>query len=247
VLPLRVEPPVKRAIAFVDGQNLFFAAKQAFGHTWPNCRFPELANAVCNARGWQLVETRFYTGVPAETQSPHWYTFWNARLLAMSRLGVMVYSRPLRYRRKPVTLPDGRVEQLMVGEEKGIDVRIALDLVTGAFDGTYDVAVIFSEDQDLTEAVRDIKVIAQRQQRWIKVASAFPSSMGSSNRRGIDRMYTRRRVMFSPVRWKDCGSCTRIGPRRSRRRPTVSRSCRRDADTPLSRLMCERNRLAFTA
>ncbi len=30
------EPPVKRAIAFVDGQNLFHAARKAFGYTYPN-------------------------------------------------------------------------------------------------------------------------------------------------------------------------------------------------------------------
>ena len=48
------EPSVKRAVAFVDGQNLFFAARQAFGYTYPNYDFPALATAVCNANGWQL-------------------------------------------------------------------------------------------------------------------------------------------------------------------------------------------------
>jgi hypothetical protein len=31
-----IEPPVKRAIAFFDGQNLFHHAKAAFGYTYPN-------------------------------------------------------------------------------------------------------------------------------------------------------------------------------------------------------------------
>ncbi len=30
------EPAVKRAIAFFDGQNLFYATKYAFGYSWPN-------------------------------------------------------------------------------------------------------------------------------------------------------------------------------------------------------------------
>jgi len=30
------EPQTKRAIAFVDGQNLFYAAKEAFGYSHPN-------------------------------------------------------------------------------------------------------------------------------------------------------------------------------------------------------------------
>jgi len=35
-LSVPVEPSVKRTVAFVDGQNLFFAAKKAFGHRFPN-------------------------------------------------------------------------------------------------------------------------------------------------------------------------------------------------------------------
>jgi len=30
------EPTQKRAIAFVDGQNLFHAIRLAFGQAWPN-------------------------------------------------------------------------------------------------------------------------------------------------------------------------------------------------------------------
>jgi hypothetical protein len=31
-----IEPSIKRAVAFFDGQNLFHAAKQAFGYRSPN-------------------------------------------------------------------------------------------------------------------------------------------------------------------------------------------------------------------
>ncbi len=33
---MRVEPATKRAVAFIDGQNLFHAAREAFGYTYPN-------------------------------------------------------------------------------------------------------------------------------------------------------------------------------------------------------------------
>ena len=51
----------------------------------------------------------------------------------------------------------------------------------------YDVALIFSQDQDLTEAVEEVKQIALAQNRWIKMASAYPLSPTSRNRRGIDK------------------------------------------------------------
>jgi uncharacterized LabA/DUF88 family protein len=42
---------------------------------------------------------------------------------------------------------------VLVGEEKGMDVRLAVDVVRMAREKLYDVALIFSQDQDLSEAV----------------------------------------------------------------------------------------------
>ena len=53
------EPALKRVVALVDGQNLFVAARKAFGYTYPNYDFPALAAAVCAANGWQLDQARF--------------------------------------------------------------------------------------------------------------------------------------------------------------------------------------------
>jgi hypothetical protein len=46
----------------------------------------------------------------------------------MGREGVNVFTRPLRYRNKEVKLPDGSLHTFLDGDEKGIDVRIALDV-----------------------------------------------------------------------------------------------------------------------
>ena len=177
------EPAVKRAVVFFDGQNLFHAAKAAFGYTFPNYDPLKLATAVCTGRGWSLAETRFYTGVPSPADGLHWYTFWSRKLLAMSRAGVRVYSRPLRYR--SMIVQGGR--PLRVGEEKGIDVRIAIDVLSCAIRGRCDVALVFSQDQDLSEVADEIRVITAEHERWLKIASAFPVSPASHNRRGIDR------------------------------------------------------------
>lgn len=75
----------------------------------------------------------------------------------------------------------------MTGEEKGIDVRIALDVLRMAHRREYDVALFFSQDQDLSEAAAEIRTVAAEQARWIKIASAFPFSPTTRNRRGIDR------------------------------------------------------------
>ncbi|WLD13660.1 NYN domain-containing protein [Planctellipticum variicoloris] len=181
------EPPVKRAIAFFDGQNLFYAAKYAFGYTWPNYNPRLLAQSVCTAKGWQLQETRFYTGFPNPQDDAFWNHFWTAKLAQMGREGIRTYSRHLKYRNQTVMLPGGGSTTVLVGSEKGIDVRLALDIVAVARDGTCDVALIFSQDQDLSEVADEVRAISVQQARWIKLACAFPTSPTYPNTRGIHK------------------------------------------------------------
>jgi uncharacterized LabA/DUF88 family protein len=184
---MRDEPPVKRTVAFVDGQNLYHAAREAFGYTYPNFDVSALAVAVCRQACWNVVQVRFYTGVPDASDNAFWSAFWAHKLAMMGRQGVYTYSRPLRYRNRRVTLPDGSEHTHLAGEEKGIDVRIAIDVIRGAHRDEYDVALLFSQDQDLSEAAAEIRQISREQDRWIKIASAFPVSILSRNRRGIER------------------------------------------------------------
>jgi len=180
------EPQVKRAVAFFDGQNLFHAVREAFGYTYPNYSPLLLASRVCADCGYSLQAARFYTGVPDASDNPFWNSFWTAKLLAMSRTGVAVFSRPLRYRNKTIRDATGNTLVTLVGEEKGIDVRIALDVIRIARQQQMDVALIFSQDQDLSEVATEIRSLAREQGRWIKIASAFPESPTSRNRRGIN-------------------------------------------------------------
>jgi len=183
---MRIEPPVKRCIAFVDGQNLFYAAKQAFGYNFPNYDVQALSRTLCLMHGWRLESTRFYTGIPSAKDSPKWNHFWTAKLAVMGTRGTYTFTRHLKYRDQTVALADGSTTVVQVGQEKGIDVRIALDIVRLARSNDYDVALVFSQDQDLSEAVDEVKDIAREQNRWIRVACAFPYSPAYTNRRGIN-------------------------------------------------------------
>ena len=69
---------------------------------------------------------------------------------------------------------------------RGVDVRIALDIVRFALEARYDVALVFSQDQDLSEAVQDVKKISVLLNRWIKCACAFPVSPTVPKTRGIN-------------------------------------------------------------
>ena len=117
------EPPLKRTVVFVDGQNLFHAVRDTFGYPYPNYDIDALARAVTGAQRWQLIQTRFYTGLPDPGQDAQWHHFWSRKLGVMGRQGVHVFARPLSYRNKAVRLPDGSTHSFLAAEEKGVDVR----------------------------------------------------------------------------------------------------------------------------
>lgn len=180
-------PAIVRVVAFFDGQNLFHCAKAAFGYTYPNYDPLALANKISTDKGWRLQQVRFYTGVPDAADDAFWNHFWVAKSAQMGRQGVHVYTRPLRYRNKQVELPDGSLYTFLDGDEKGIDVRIALDVIRLAHENRYDVALLFCRDQDLSEVAEEIRLIAQARHRWIKIASAYPYSPAVKHFRGIDK------------------------------------------------------------
>lgn len=180
------EPEQIRAITFFDGQNLFHCAKAAFGYLYPNYDPTALSKAICASKGWNCVQVRFYTGVPDAADNAFWNHFWVAKGAQMGREGVHVFTRPLRYRNKRVKLPDGSFHTFLDGDEKGIDVRIALDVIRLAHENAYDAAILFCRDQDLSEVAEEIRVIARERNRWIKIASAYPFSPAARHR-GIDK------------------------------------------------------------
>ena len=116
-----------------------------------------------------------------------WHGYWSRRLNAMKRAGIVVTARTLRYRVERVRLSDGSVHEIPVGREKGIDLRLGLDVVRMARNAELDVAVIFSQDQDLAEVGREVRDVGSSKRRWLKVVSAFPHGPAATSKRGIDR------------------------------------------------------------
>lgn len=171
-----------RTIVFFDGQNLYHLAKDAWGsephvsgspYAYPSYDVEKLANALI-ARDPRrvLTQIRFYTGVPDSKGSStqvFWHGFWNNKLRFLRSCGVYVYR--------------GRVNP--GGQEKGVDVSLAVDLVELTYDQKYDVAIIVSQDWDFGPAVRLAKRIAQKQNRYLVFESAFPYQAGKVSERGV--------------------------------------------------------------
>ncbi len=166
----------------MDGQNLFHSVRETFGYTYPNYDVKKLAEKICELKQWKLSEIHFYTGIPDAKVKPYWQSFWTTKMSVMGTQGVKTFSRKLQYS----NISNNHSKPILIGREKGIDIRIALDVTRVTLEDCCDVAVILSQDQDLSEVAKEVRYIAKKENRWIKIASAFPVSPTSRNNRGIN-------------------------------------------------------------
>lgn len=178
---------MKRAAFFFDAQNLFRAAKSCFGYYHPNFDPKKLINYICTQRNYSLHSATFYTGVPTKEDDEEWNYFWSKKLLVIKNSGIGTFHRPVRYNSREFHCPRGHQFVTKVGSEKGVDVRLALDMVRASYDSSIEAIVVFSQDQDLNEAVKDIAREAAAQKRTIEICSAYPYSASATkvNRRGV--------------------------------------------------------------
>lgn len=120
----------------------------------------------------------------------------------MKAAGIRVVTRTLQYSPGVVLMPDGSVQTVPIGREKGIDLRIALDLLRLARHSEFDVALIFSQDSDLAEVVQEIGELRRELNRWLVVDCAYPYDPSSpSYKHGVPGV---RPVPFDKALYDTC-------------------------------------------
>jgi len=130
-----------RVAVFMDGANIYWAFRSAFG----SARYSPVKLATELAAGRPLVRAVFYiAAVPQQ-------------------MGAQLYADQQRFlshlKQQPgLTVWTGRMAQTN-GRwyEKGVDVKIATDMVAMAHAGDYEVAVLVSGDGDLAPAVHEVR------------------------------------------------------------------------------------------
>ncbi len=169
-----------KTIVFFDGQNLYHLAKDAWSprpriggspYGWPSYDVEKLAQALVKREPDRFLhQIRFYTGVPDSSDSYFWHGFWNNKLRYLASRGIHVYR--------------GRVNP--GGQEKGVDVSLAIDLIRLTYEKEYDLAIIVSQDWDFGPAISLAKKIARDSSQHLLFESAFPyEPLISHSSRGI--------------------------------------------------------------
>ena len=108
------------------------------------------------------------------------------KLQGLRRADVDVHHRTLRYTEIKYVNRNGERGIIKKPREKGIDVKIAVDLIRLARKGLFDTVIIFSQDTDLNEAINELYEIRKEFNRWIRFESAFPFKRGMKNPRGLE-------------------------------------------------------------
>jgi uncharacterized LabA/DUF88 family protein len=130
---------------FMDGANLYRALREAFGTS----RYSPIKLALELSAGRRLVAAHFYIAAVAQ------------------QVGRRLYADQQRFlhhlkRQEGLTVWTGRMAQPGARwYEKGVDVKIATDLVAMAYAGRYDVAILASGDGDLAPAVREVRRVGR--------------------------------------------------------------------------------------
>ncbi|MDE2746618.1 MAG: NYN domain-containing protein [Chloroflexota bacterium] len=147
----------QRVALFIDWQNLHARARESF-HAAPSAgRSTDgqidpvgLGHLLCTRTppgvSRELTTVRVYCGVADPHRNRTMFMARRNQIARWRRDSAEVITRPLQY------LWDAQ-GQMNIAREKGIDVAIAVDFVTMAFRGEFDVGVLFSADTDLRPAL----------------------------------------------------------------------------------------------
>jgi uncharacterized LabA/DUF88 family protein len=137
-----------RIAVFIDYQNCYGAARDAFHRPGAHARYghfhPRDMAELLAAKGgpdYDLTFVGVYCGIADRRRDPRTSAARARQVAAWRRHGgVTAVTRPLRY-------PRGWPREK--AQEKGIDVKIAIDALMLAVQRKYDIAVIASCDSDL--------------------------------------------------------------------------------------------------
>jgi uncharacterized LabA/DUF88 family protein len=159
--------PGARVEVFLDHSNFYNGLKDQFQDG--SYDFLRLVREV--TRGRKLVRWNFYCGKVSEQLEPDKARGQSGFHRHMENVAEQ-QSIPLKMCLRPLMYPPGYPKTGRKPAEKGIDALIVQDMIVGAFDNRFDVAVLLSGDRDFCNVVEFLKT--RFPQLWTE--TLFPNS-----------------------------------------------------------------------
>lgn len=160
---------MERVQIFIDGGNFYHLALKKLGINESSFNFEAFADFLANNRTINNQGKRLYIGTVREKAGDLKSKFAMSKQVALFNIlkatNWEIKTSKLKTRTEKLVI-DERVEGYQAlhkagiytikferSREKGIDVKLATDLIVGAVDNQYDTAVIVSSDSDLIPAI----------------------------------------------------------------------------------------------
>lgn len=126
---------------FIDGSNFYYAIKRSFSKI--NIDFEKFCNFL--SFGNDLITIKYYNSPLNIRDNEDEYKKQQRFFAYLNEVPLMdIYFGRLEKR------PDGKKA------EKGVDVKLAVDLVVNAYKNNYDIAVLVSNDADFIPAIQEV-------------------------------------------------------------------------------------------
>ncbi len=143
-----MNPLAKERVAiYFDGSNIYNKLKK-LGLPEEGKRFDFTALAAHIAGGRELISKRYYVGIVRNYDNSE-----KSEMLVRKQQQFLetLRSNDFEIKSGKIMYGGGRIR------EKGVDVKLALDLVIGAADNLYDTAIVISSDIDLIPAIKYVR------------------------------------------------------------------------------------------
>ena len=143
---------MERVAVFVDGSN-FYRRLKDLGIRHVN-KFDYRGLALWLARSRSLVYCGYYVGVVRAAPG-------NLKAQSMRAKQIGLFNHLQSKKQRFVVNRGYIMENSGVYHEKGVDVKIAVDLLVGAYENTYDTAILLSSDTDLIPVIQKVRQLGK--------------------------------------------------------------------------------------
>jgi len=196
----------EKVCIFIDGANFHHLVLKKLGIKDLEFSFDEFAEFLANGRKIIDKGKRFYTGTVREREgdlrSKKAMAKQTTLFTILESYNWEIKTSKLRRRTERVLIDDRVINYQQIQNkgikeikfirtrEKGIDVKIATDLIAGAIDNKYDTAIIVSSDTDLAPALDWVRKRRKKKIEYIGFSIPDPNGIKEKNTRPSQGMIT---------------------------------------------------------
>ena len=148
---------MRRTFIYVDGLNLYYRAARPYNVKWLNIQDLCKRKLHCDN---EIIKIKYFTSIIKRSSDPSKHVRQQLLIRALSTLpNLDIIKGTFRQQKENRVLADNPYKKVKVllTEEKGSDVNLAVNMVHDAHLGLYDIAIVLSNDSNLIGAVKIVK------------------------------------------------------------------------------------------